>query len=269
MQLKATDECLGRQLSTLEVCYDNPTMRVSNSLHSIYPSLADPNQNLHSKISPFQIRKPIGTETELSILAFVDRGVAGWSTRQHPRHSSIFQQGGAVEAAFFILDGWVKISTVSSDGKMAVVGLLSANDVLGESCAGAALLHNATATAIEQTTVIRIEKRELWQMLHHDRAFSKYFMQRLLNQKSRLEHNLLNQLFNSSEKRLAHILLMVAERNHGVLPRVNQETLAAMVGTTRSRISYFIHKLKQLGILQGTGAIQVSVKALTEFIEAP
>jgi CRP/FNR family cyclic AMP-dependent transcriptional regulator len=202
-----------------------------------------------------------------SIWDFLDGENTGWSTSSYNRNRSVYVQGEPANAVFFLLEGWVKISTVSSQGKLAVVGLVTVNDVIGEYCARGDHFHTSTATAMERTKVIRLEASHLRQMLQHNPGFAEYFVQVLLRRNRVLEGGLVNQLFNSSERRLANIFLELGSRNNGILPRFSQETLAGMVGTTRSRISFFMKRMKRAGLLREDGGMTVSVNQLAQYLE--
>jgi CRP-like cAMP-binding protein len=174
----------------------------------------------------------------------------------------VYQQGDAADSVFYIQSGKVKISVVSAQGKEAVVALLSAGDFFGEGCLTGQKLRLATVDALEPSEILRIDKAEITRVIHHESTFSELFIAHLLSRNARVEEDLIDQLFNSSEKRLARTLLLLA--NFGsegepapMLAKISQETLAEMVGTTRSRVSSFMNKFRKLGFIDYNGRIEV------------
>jgi CRP/FNR family cyclic AMP-dependent transcriptional regulator len=166
----------------------------------------------------------------------------------------IFDQGQPADSIFYIRKGNVKLSVISKQGKEAIVATLSAGEFLGEGCLAGQPLRMATATAVTDCTFFRIEKLLMLRMLHEKHEISELFVSHLLSRNIRYEADLVDQLFNSSEKRLARILLILANfgkesRTERVLPRVSQESLAQMVGTSRSRVSNFMNKFRRLGFI--------------------
>jgi CRP/FNR family cyclic AMP-dependent transcriptional regulator len=181
---------------------------------------------------------------------------------------TIFSQGDSADALFFIQKGKVKITTVSRHGKEAVVAILSKADFFGEGCLAGQPLRISTAAAIVDCTIARLEKAEVIRVLHEQPAFSELFMRYLLARNIRMEADLIDQLFNSSEKRLARLLLLLA--NFGkegapqpVLAAISQETLAEMIGTTRSRVSHFMNKFRRLGFIEYNGHLEVHSSLLS------
>jgi CRP/FNR family transcriptional regulator, cyclic AMP receptor protein len=177
---------------------------------------------------------------------------------QHP----IFTQGEAADAVFYIQDGQVKLTVVSARGKEAVIALMGAQTFFGEGCLAGQPLRMATATALTDCALMRIEKHAMRQVLHAEPVFSALFMAYLLSRNSRIEADLIDHLFNSSEKRLARVLLLLAHfgkdgKEELVIPKVSQETLAEMIGTTRSRVSFFLNKFRKLGFIDYNGDIRV------------
>lgn len=180
----------------------------------------------------------------------------------------IFAQGDAADAVFYIQDGQVKLSVVSARGKEAVIAILKAQSFFGEGCLAGQPLRMATATALTDGALMRIEKHEMIRALHADPAFAELFMAYLLSRSLRIEEDLIDQLFNSSEKRLARVLLLLARfgedgQVEAVIPRLSQETLAEMIGTTRSRVSFFLNKFRKLGFIDYNGGIHVHNSLLT------
>lgn len=186
----------------------------------------------------------------------------GRSSRTYPKGEAIFGQGDAADAVFYVQKGEVKLSVVSEQGKEAIVAILHPRDFLGEACLAGQRWRLATASAMTDCTVIRLEKTEFAQMLHKETAFAEVFINHLLHRGIRVEADLVDQLFNSSEKRLARTLLLLANfgkegQPEAVIAPISQETLAEMVGTTRSRISFFMNKFRRLGFIDYNGGIEV------------
>jgi CRP/FNR family cyclic AMP-dependent transcriptional regulator len=178
------------------------------------------------------------------------------------KHSPIFAQGEAADAVFYIQDGQVKLTVVSEHGKEAVIAILHAQAFFGEGCLAGQPRRMATATALTDGALMRIEKAAMLRVLHAEPAFSELFMAYLLSRNSRIEADLIDQLFNSSEKRLARVLLLLAHfgkegKEEVVMPRISQETLAEMIGTTRSRVSFFLNKFRKLGFIDYNGELRV------------
>lgn len=175
---------------------------------------------------------------------------------------TIFAQGDAADAVFYIQKGRVKLSVLSEQGKEAVVAILEPGQFFGEGCLNGQRLRIATTTALEQCVITAITRDAMIALLHDEPNFSELFMAYLLTRNSRIEEDLIDQLFNSSEKRLARLLLLLA--NFGkqgspqpINPNINQETLAEMIGTTRSRVSFFMNKFRKLGFISYNGKIEV------------
>jgi CRP/FNR family cyclic AMP-dependent transcriptional regulator len=174
----------------------------------------------------------------------------------------IFSQGEKCHSVFYLQTGTVKISITSSTGKEAVVALLHSGDFFGEGSIAGQPLRVSTATATEPSTALVIQKAEMVRMIHKERKFSDRFVAHMLKRNVRIEEDLADQLFNSSEKRLARALLLVARYGNNQKPLeivapISQETLAEMVGTTRSRVSFFMNKFRRLGFIKYNGGIQV------------
>ena len=180
----------------------------------------------------------------------------------------IFAQGDPGTTVMFIKKGTVKLSVVSSAGKEAVVGLLKSGDFVGEGCLAGQNRRMATATAMTPTTILILDKLEMTKRLHESRDFSDRFLSHMLARNIRIEEDLVDQLFNSSEKRLARALLLLArygehERPQRVLPKVSQELLAEIVGTTRSRVNFFMNKFRKLGFIDYNGGLTVDSSLLS------
>ncbi|HZP01041.1 MAG TPA: Crp/Fnr family transcriptional regulator [Terriglobia bacterium] len=174
----------------------------------------------------------------------------------------IFSQGDACDAVFYIQKGKVKLTVVSSKGKEAVLAILETGDFVGESCLAGSPMRMATASAITECRMVRIEKQAMMRLLHEQPKFSELFMAHLLSRNMRIEEDLVDQLFNSSEKRLARVLLLLAHfgkegKTEPVVPKISQETLAGIIGTTRSRVSFFMNKFRKLGFIEYNGGLNV------------
>jgi CRP/FNR family cyclic AMP-dependent transcriptional regulator len=174
----------------------------------------------------------------------------------------VFTQGEPADAVFYIQKGKVKLTVVSSNGKEATIGILSENAFFGEGCLAGQPLRMASATAMTDCDLLRIEKKAMMEVLHREHALSDMFVAYLLGRNIRYEEDLVDQLFNSSEKRLARILLLLAQFGkegtpETVVPKISQETLAEMVGTTRSRVSFFMNRFRKLGFIHYNGGLQV------------
>ena len=187
-------------------------------------------------------------------------GINGGKTVvEYTANRIIFRQGEPADSIFYLQRGKVKLTVTSQQGKEAIVAILGAGEFFGEGCLAGQILRVSTAVAMTDCTFARIEKPRMARMLHEQHDISELFVTHLLSRNIRYEEDLVDQLFNSSEKRLARILLLLAHfgkegRSESVLPRVNQENLAQMVGTTRSRVSHFMNKFKKLGFVDYEGS---------------
>jgi CRP/FNR family cyclic AMP-dependent transcriptional regulator len=200
--------------------------------------------------------------------AFLTRIENGKTTREYRNKQVVFSQGDAADAVFYIESGKVKLTVVSTRGKEAVIGVLEQGSFFGEGCLAAQPLRMSTASAIQPSRIMRVGKSTMVRVLHREPEFAEHFTAYLLSRNVRIEEDLVDQLFNSSEKRLARILLLLAHfgkesRPESVIPKVSQETLAAMVGTTRSRVSYFMNRFRKMGFIQYNGGLEVHSALLT------
>jgi CRP/FNR family cyclic AMP-dependent transcriptional regulator len=193
---------------------------------------------------------------------FLARVGRGKSILEYRKNQIIFAQGEVADSVFYVQKGRVKLTVVSDQGKEAVVGILQPGQFFGEGCLNGHPLRIGTTTAMEDCIITSIAKHAMIAALHDEPKFSELFMAYLLSRNSRIEEDLVDQLFNSSEKRLARLLLLLA--NFGkdgppqpVLAEISQETLAEMIGTTRSRVSYFMNKFRKLGFIDYNGKIEV------------
>jgi CRP/FNR family cyclic AMP-dependent transcriptional regulator len=194
-----------------------------------------------------------------SFLAVVGEGrsIGGYRKDQ-----IIFSQGDPADAVFYIQSGKLKVSVVSEQGKEAVVAMLGTNDFFGEGCLAGQALRMATVAAMMDSVIVRLEKAVIVSLIRQEPAFSEMFIAHLLSRAVRIEADLVDQLFNSSEKRLARLLLLLAnfgkeEKPEPILAKISQETLADMIGTTRSRVSFFMNKFRKLGFIDYNGSIEV------------
>jgi CRP-like cAMP-binding protein len=179
-----------------------------------------------------------------------------------PKKQTIFAQGDPTDAVFYIQTGKVRLTVVSNNGKEATIGILGQGEFFGEGALAGQPLRMGSATAMTDCSVLRIDKKAMIQALHREHAFSDMFVAHLLARNIRYEEDLVDQLFNSSEKRLARILLMLAHFGkegvpETVVPKISQETLAEMIGTTRSRVSFFMNRFRKLGFIHYNGGLQV------------
>ena len=177
-------------------------------------------------------------------------------------HAALFSQGDPADRVFYILTGKVKLTVVSAQGKEAVIAVLGPDAFVGESCLAGQRLRMATAKAMTDGTAVRLKKETMIRLLHEQPAFAEMFTAYLLSRNIRVEADLVDQLFNSSEKRLARILLLLAhvgkqEESDLIVPKVNQELLADMIGTTRARVSFFMNKFRKLGLIEYNGEVRV------------
>jgi CRP/FNR family cyclic AMP-dependent transcriptional regulator len=200
--------------------------------------------------------------------AFLHSAGAGKRMGTYRPADVIFSQGDASDSIMYIQEGTVKLSVLSRGGKEAVVAMLGPGDFLGERALAGHPIRLETATAMTATSVLIIPKRQMIRLLHNQHALSDRFISYMLARNIRIEEDLVDQLFNSSEKRLARTLLLLArygkpDETHRVLPRISQETLAEMVGTTRSRVNFFMNKFKKLGFIDYNGGLKINHSLLT------
>jgi CRP-like cAMP-binding protein len=200
--------------------------------------------------------------------AFLDTAGVARKVVEFRRAESIFTQGDAADSVMYIQKGGVKFSVVNGSGKEAVVAMFGPSDFFGEGCMAGQSIRIGTATAVTPTTVLVIDKNEMLRVLHAEHKLSDHFIGYMLAHNIRVEEDLIDQLFNSSEKRLARTLLLLArygkqEQPDRVLPKVSQETLAEMIGTTRSRVNFFMNKFRKLGFIEYNGKIKINKSLLT------
>ena len=193
---------------------------------------------------------------------FLETAAKGRIISTHPKRQIIFSQGDVADAVFYIKKGKIKVTVVSKQGKEAVVALLGPDEFLGEGCLNGQPRRLATATALTECVTMRVEKKEILRVLQNEPAFSQMFISHILARNARVEEDLVDQLFNSTEKRLARLLLLLANfgkegRPEPIIAKISQETLAEMIGTTRSRVSHFMNKFRQLGFIEYNGHLEV------------
>ena len=193
---------------------------------------------------------------------FLSKVNGGRTISDYRKNQIVYRQGDPSDSVFFIQSGKVKKTVVSEQGKEAVVALLGADDFFGEGCLAGETLRLATVSAMTKCVIARISKADIARVIHEEPAFAELFISHLLARNSRVEEDLVDQLFNSSEKRLARLLLLLANfgkegRPEPIIAKISQETLAEMIGTTRARVSFFMNKFRQLGLIDYNGKIEV------------
>ena len=203
-----------------------------------------------------------------NVQVFLDTAGVARKVIEFKKAEVVYSQGDAAKSIMYLQAGGIKLSVVNEVGKEAVVAILEPGDFFGEGCLAGQPVRMGTATAITPSAVLNIEKSEMFKVLHEQHAFSDRFLTFMLARNIRIEEDLIDQLFNSSEKRLARTLLLLArygkeDRPQGVLPKVSQETLAEMIGTTRSRINFFMNKFRKLGFIKYNGGLQINTSLLT------
>jgi CRP/FNR family cyclic AMP-dependent transcriptional regulator len=200
--------------------------------------------------------------------AFLESAGFGKQVVSYKRKEVVFSQGDPCDSVLYVRSGAVRLSVLSQAGKEAVIATLGPGDFLGEGALSGQPVRLETATATMVTTMLIVPKRQMIRLLHSQHAFADKFIAHMLVRNARLEADLVDQLFNSSEKRLARTLLLLArygqgEKPLGKLPKISQETLAEMVGTTRSRVNFFMNKFKKLGFVEYNGGLKVNPSLLT------
>jgi CRP/FNR family cyclic AMP-dependent transcriptional regulator len=210
-----------------------------------------------------QLRSPA-----FDVQLFLDSAGLGRTVRKFRGKETVFAQGSPAKSVMYIQEGGVKLTVVNETGKEAVVAILGPGEFFGEGCLAGHSICMATATAIAPTCVLVIEKDEMIHVLHEEHALSVRFIAYIIGRNTRVEEDLIDQLFNSSEKRLARTLLLLARygaqgQPQKVLPKVSQEMLAEMIGTTRSRVNFFMNKFRKLGFIEYDGEIHVNNSLLS------
>jgi CRP/FNR family transcriptional regulator, cyclic AMP receptor protein len=202
------------------------------------------------------------------VQAFLDSSGVAKEVVDFRPNAVIYAQGDPADAVCYVQKGRVKVSVISRAGKEAVVGVLGRGDFFGEGCLAGQPVRMGSVTAMTATTVLTIEKEQMVRLLAEQHALSNVFMAYILARNIRIEEDLVDQLFNSSEKRLARILLLLSqygkqEESQRIIPRVSQEVLAEMVGTTRSRVNFFMNKFRKLGFIEYNGELKINNALMT------
>ncbi len=202
------------------------------------------------------------------VQSFLDSAGVARKVVEYPISETVYSQGDPAKNVMYIQKGGVKLSVVNEVGKEAVLAILGPGDFFGEGSMAGQSVRMGTATAITPTTLLVIEKKEMIRVLHTEHAFSDRFVSYMLSRNIRIEEDLVDQLFNSSEKRLARTLLLLARygkepQPQKMLPKVSQETLAEMVGTTRSRVNFFMNKFRKLGFIKYNGGLHINSSLLS------
>jgi CRP/FNR family transcriptional regulator, cyclic AMP receptor protein len=206
--------------------------------------------------------------TAFNPVAFFDKSAEGRTISTHRKKDVIFKQGDAADSVVYIKSGKIKVTVISKDGNEAVVALLGADEFLGEGCLIGQPKRLATAFALTDCTVMTVSKAEIERVIKDEPVFSQMFMTHILERNARVEEDLVDQLFNSTEKRLARVLLLLANfGKHGrpepIAAKISQETLAEMIGATRSRVSHFMNKFRKLGFIDYNGHLEVHSSLLS------
>jgi len=241
------------------------TKLMSHSIPRAFKNPADTRNSTSAReaLATLTAKLPVMKKNGFDPLSFLARAGAGKSTIVKSKGDTVFSQGDTADAVFFIQKGKVKIGVVSKQGKEAIVAMLGVGEFVGEDCiASSHPVRLVTAKAMTECVLLRIEKKEMIKVLSDDPAFSEIFVTFLLARNARIQDDLIDQLFNSSEKRLARILLLLSQfgkegKPEVVIPHLSQESLAEMVGTTRSRVSFFMNRFRKLGFIEYDGEIKV------------
>ena len=201
-------------------------------------------------------------KTPFNLKVFLAKADGGRTSSEYRPNDRIFLQGDPADAVFYVQKGKVKITVLSKQGKEAVVAILNDGDFFGEGCLAGQPLRMVSAVAISECSVMKLTKAVVVNLLHEEPSFSQLFVAHLLSRNIKIEEDLVDQLFNSSEKRLARVLLLLANfgkegKPETVIPKISQETLAAIVGTTRSRINFFMNRFRKLGFIEYNGGLEV------------
>ncbi len=199
---------------------------------------------------------------------FLDRIGKRSTSRDYQKKQLIFSQGEAADAMFYIEAGNVKMTVISKRGKKAVIAIFQQGDFFGEGCLGVAALRVSSATAVQLSTIVRVERASILRIIHDDPKFARLLIAHLLSRVAQVEADFLDQLFNSSEKRLARTLLSLANfgpqaKQTSAVLKVSQGTLAEMIGTTRSRVSFFMNRFRKLGLIDYNGTLKVHKELMT------
>ena len=221
-----------------------------------------------AKSSTIKSNKKLKQKLAFDAQVFLDSAGVARKVKELKRAEVLYAQGDAAKSVMYIQSGGVKLTVINEVGKEAVVAILGPGDFFGEGSLAGQPVRMGTATAITLGTVLVIEKNEMFKVLHEEHGLSDRFIKFMLARNIRIEEDLIDQLFNSSEKRLARTLLLLArygkeDQPHGVLPKMSQETLAEMIGTTRSRVNFFMNKFRKLGFIEYNGVLQINTSLLS------
>jgi CRP/FNR family transcriptional regulator, cyclic AMP receptor protein len=212
-----------------------------------------------------------GKQPAFNVKSFLDSAGVSRRIKEFHKAEKLFSQGDPAATVIYIQEGGVKLSVVNKAGKEAVVAILGAGDFFGEGCLAGQSVRMMTATAATPVTAMLIQKEEMSRVLHEEHGLADRFISHMLTKNIRVEEDLIDQLFNSSEKRLARTLLLLARYGkqdqlrgvQGVIPKVSQETLAEMIGTTRSRVNYFMNKFRKMGFIKYDGGLEINSSLLS------
>lgn len=216
-----------------------------------------------------KINKVKETKPPFEAQAFLDSGDITKKIVEFPRSAIIFAQGDPCDSVMYIQQGTVRLSVLSHSGKEAIVAMLGPGDFLGEGALAGQRVRMGTARTVAPSTVLIVPKQQMIRLLHEEAGFSDRFIEFMLSRNLRIEEDLVDQLFNSSEKRLARTLLLLArygkkDKPQGVLPKLSQEVLAEMIGTTRSRVNFFMNKFRRLGLIDyNGGGLEINTSLLS------
>jgi CRP/FNR family cyclic AMP-dependent transcriptional regulator len=221
-----------------------------------------------ARSSSIKSNKKLKQKLAFDAQAFLDSAGVARKVNEFKRAETLYAQGDAAKSVMYLQSGGVKLTVVNEVGKEAVVAILGPGDFFGEGSLAGQSVRMGTATAITPSTVLVIEKKEMFKVLHEEHGLSDRFIKFMLARNIRIEEDLIDQLFNSSEKRLARTLLLLArygkeDQPHGVLPKMSQEMLAEMIGTTRSRVNFFMNKFRKLGFIEYNGGLQINTSLLS------
>jgi CRP/FNR family cyclic AMP-dependent transcriptional regulator len=220
------------------------------------------------KFSNIKSKRKSTKKPDFNAQAFLDSTGIARKIVEFKKGGAVYSQGEGAQSIMYLQKGGVKLSVVNEAGKEAVVAILEPGDFFGEGCLAGQAVRVGSATAITPSAVLEIDKSEMMKVLHEQHDFSDRFLTFMLARNIRIEQDLIDQLFNSSEKRLARTLLLLArygkeDQPQGTLPKMSQETLAEMIGTTRSRVNFFMNKFRKLGFIKYNGGLQVNTSLLT------
>jgi len=219
-------------------------------------------------MAPSRKKTPIPAAPAFDAESFLETAAIPRKVVEYRPLAVIFSQGDPSESVLYIQKGAVRLSVLSHAGKEGIVGTLGPGDFVGEGALAGQRVRICTARAVSTTTALIVPKKQMMQLLHDEPAFSSRFIEFMLSRNIRIEEDLVDQLFNSSEKRLARTLLLLArygmpDKPQGVLPKLSQETLAEMIGTTRSRVNFFMNKFRKMGLIEYNGGLKINTALLS------